>query len=69
MSFTTAKILEIRAMLRKTKVYVKAMTCKVFLIFKPSMGASHLLAARTEVPLKLGTGAAGRWAGEFLLLP
>ena len=56
-------------MLRKTKVYVKAMMCKVFLIFKPPMGASHLSAARTEVPLKPGTGAAGRQVGEFLLLP
>lgn len=69
MSFTTAKILEICAVLRKTKVYVKAMICKVFLIFKPSMGASHLLAARTAVPLKLGTGAAGQQVGEFLLPP
>lgn len=56
-------------MLRKATVYVEVMLRKVFLIFKPSMGASHALAARTEVPRTSGPEAAGRQVGELLLLP
>lgn len=56
-------------MLRKTKVYVKATIHKVFLIFNPCMGTSHILAAQTEIPLGLGMEAAGQQVGEFLSLP
>lgn len=55
-------------MLRKTKVYVKAMIRKVFLIFKPCMGTSNILAAQTEIPLRLGYGGS-RSAGCGVFLP
>lgn len=56
-------------MLRKTKVYVKAMICKVFLIFKAPMMASTFCLHKQKTTHKLGTVAAGQQVGEFLLLP
>lgn len=66
--FATARILEICAMLRKTKVYVKAMICKVFPIFKASMTASTFCLFKQKYHSQTGHGA-GQQVGEFLLLP